>query len=166
MGLPMTGCDDWGPILADLRELRGGIIDTSTLIYGQQVQVLPVLARQWRLVLIPQVVAEFGEHPSQMELLPDVLSGSTDEALLATAIDLQLPLFSEDGRLLRRARACHHPHYNSLMLLLALLVQRRISPVEHDRYRAALIRVARYSPAVLAWGEALQQAIADSMVVP
>ena len=164
MGMPLIGREEYKAILADLRALRGGIIDTSTLIYGQHLQLLPLLAQQWRLVLIPQVVAEFGAHPGQMELLPGTGSGSTDEALLATAIDLQLPLFSEDGRLLRRARARHHPHYNSLMLLLALLVQRRISPAEHERLHAALVQVARYSPAVLAWGEALRLALSSSMV--
>lgn len=159
----MTGCEDFGSILADLRGLRGGIIDTSTLIYGQHLQLLPLLAQQWRLVLIPQVVAEFGEHPSQMALWPGAASGSTDEVLLCTAIDLQLPLFSEDGRLLRRARARHHPHYNSLMLLLALLIQGQISLAEYDRLHATLLQVARYSPAVLAWGQALHQAISGSL---
>lgn len=159
----MTGSEDFGSILTDLRGLRGGIIDTSTLIYGQHLQLLPLLAQQWRLVLIPQVVAEFGAYPGQMALRPGAASGNTDETLLATAIDLQLPLFSEDGRLLRRARARHHPHYNSLMLLLALLTQGQISLAEYDRLHATLLQVARYSSAVLAWGQALHQAISESM---
>ena len=148
-------------ILAELRGLRAGIIDTSTLIYGQHLQLLPLLAGVWRLVLIPQVVAEFGRQPEHMELWPDVVSAGTDEALLRTAIDLHLPLFSEDGRLLRRARACNHPHYNCLMLLLALLSQGRLSPAEYECLYAMLVQVARYSPAVLAWEQALHQAICD-----
>lgn len=163
MGMPLIGREEYKAIRADLRALRGGIIDTCTLIYGQHLQLLPLLTQQWRLVLIPQVVAEFGAHPRHMELLPGAASGSTDEALLGTAIDLHLPLFSEDGRLLRRARARHHPHYNCLMLLLALLIQGQISLAEHDRLHATLVQVARYSPAVLAWGQALHQAISGSL---
>ena len=159
----MKGCEDLEAILADLRGLRGGIIDTSTLIYGQHLQLLPLLAGQWRLVLIPQVVAEFGAQPEHMELCPGAASVSTDEALLCTAIDLHLPLFSEDGRLLRRARVCRHPHYNCLMLLLALLIQGRISLAEYGRLYAVLMQVARYSTAVLAWGQALHRAICDSL---
>ncbi len=161
--MPRTECEDCAPVLAELRALRGGLIDTSTLIYGERLQVLPLLARQWCLVTIPQVVAEFGRHPEQMELLNGPHAGSTDEVLLATAIDLRLPLLSEDGRLLRRARARQHPHYNSLMLLLALLVQGQITLAEYDRLHAVLVQVARYSPAVLAWGQALLQALMQSM---
>ena len=156
--VPRTECEDFSPVLAELRALRGGLIDTSTLIYGERLQVLPLLARQWRLLIIPQVVVEFGRHPEQMELLNGPHASSTDEVLLATAIDLRLPLLSEDGSLLRRARARQHPHYNSLMLLLALLVQGHISPVEYDHLHAVLVQVARYSPTVLAWGQALHQA--------
>lgn len=154
------------PVLAELRGLRAGIVDTSTLIYGAHLHLLPLLARQWRLVLIPQVVAEFGGHPEQMELRASTFAGTTDEVLLHTAIDLQLPLFSEDGRLLRRARTLKHPHYNSLMLLLALLLQGQVPLAEHDRLHAALVQVARYAPAVLDRGTALRLALTDGIAGP
>lgn len=119
--------------------------------------------QQLRLVLIPQVVAEFGRHPHEMDLVPSTAQGTTDETLLHTAIELHLPLFSEDGRLLRRAQALHHPHYNTLMLLLALFAQGRIAPADYDRLRSDLLRVARYARAVVALGQALHQALISSM---
>lgn len=161
--MAVAECDEYGPLVAELRGLRGGVIDTSTLIYCEHLQLLPLLARQMRLVLIPQVVAEFGGHPAALEIVANAAPGPTDEALLHTAIMLRLPLLSEDGRLLRRARASHHPHYNTLMLLLALLARGQMSLAAFDRLHADLLRITRYSQAVLAWGQALHQAIARGM---
>ena len=161
--MQLAECGEHDQMVEELRGLQGGVIDTSTLIYGEHLHLLPLLAQQLRLVLIPQVVAEFGSHPHEMDLVPGTAQGTTDEVLLHTAIELHLPLSSEDGRLLRRARARQHPHYNSLMLLLALLVQGQITLAEYDRLHAVLVQVARYSPAVLAWGQALLQALMQSM---
>ncbi len=161
--MPLAERDEHDQMVEELRGLQGGVIDTSTLIYGEHLHLLPLLTQQLRLVLIPQVVAEFGSHPHEMDLVPSTAQGTTDETLLHTAIELHLPLLSEDGRLLRRAQALHHPHYNTLMLLLALLAQGQIAPAEYDRLHSDLLRVARYAPAVVAQGQALHQAFISSM---
>lgn len=135
---------------ADLQALRGGLTDTSTLIYLDKLGIL-LFAGQWlQFVLIPQVVTEFGHQPKNTRLVASDWASTTDEAVVQTAQTRKMPVFSEDGRMLRQARQLQHPHYNSLMLLLALHAQGRLASTEFCRLRRTLVGVARYSAAVIA----------------
>lgn len=142
-------------IRAELRNLRGGVIDTSTLIHADRLHLLPLLSRQFHVVLIPQVVMEFGRQPDDMELFADAPTGPADTALWQSAMLLDLPILSEDGRLLRQARRRGHPHYNTLMLLPALHAQGMLPIADWLRLHAVLLEFARYGPQVIAHGNAV-----------
>ncbi|MGD9947131.1 MAG: hypothetical protein AB7U29_01480 [Desulfobulbus sp.] len=144
-----------------LRGLRGGVTDTSTLIYLDTLKILP-LAGQWvQLMLIPQVVTEFGRQPVGMPLVTSASTTTTDEAVVQTAITLDVPLFSEDGRMLRKTRRLQHPHYNSLMLLLALHVQGILSEAQFFRLREELLGFAHYSKGVVAYTDIISHVLRE-----
>ena len=99
-------------VCSELQGLCGGIADTSTLIYLDTLELLEFTGQWLDFLLIPQVVAEFGHQPSGMQVPPAVDAATTDMAVIKTALALKMPVFSEDGQILRRARDLHHPHYN------------------------------------------------------
>nr|WP_320010471.1 hypothetical protein [uncultured Desulfobulbus sp.] len=132
-------------VYADLLQLRVGIVDTSTLIYLERLKLLSLISKHLQLYLIPAVVAEFGQRPKGMPLIAARHGSTTDSILLETAIELALPLLSEDGGLLRKARKREHPHYNTLMLLLTLRAQNVLSAQRCAALQTRLLTFARYS---------------------
>ncbi|WP_448875256.1 hypothetical protein [Desulfobulbus propionicus] len=147
---------------AELKDLRGGVADTSTLIYLENLGLLPLVGQWLLFVLTPQVITEFGRQPEGMLLFPATSTTTADDAVVQTAVRLGLPILSEDGRLLRQARRLRHPHYNSLMLLLALQAQGVLPASECTRLRQTLLGFARYSSAVIAHGDRVLQMIREA----
>jgi len=144
-------------VCAELLRLRGGVADTSTLIYLDTLGIIPLVGQWLHIALIPQVVNEFGHHPPDMDLVPSAPAATVDEAVIRTARGLALPIFSEDGRILRQARQMGHPHYNSLMLLVALHAQGMIPKAQLSRLRQHLLGYARYRKEVVAYADQVLQ---------
>ena len=86
-------------LIQELRQLRGGVTDTSTLIYLQRLAFLPRAASCFRLVGIPQVVREYGSSPENLVYWDAAPTGPTDQVVCQAAQTLGLPVLSEDGRL-------------------------------------------------------------------
>lgn len=149
-------------ICSELQGLRGGVVDTSTLIYLDTLKILPMAGQWLQFVLTPQVIAEFGRQPEGIRRVATAVAPTADDAVVQTAVKLGLPILSEDGRVLRQARRMQHPHYNTLMLLLALHAQGKLSYPEFTRQQQALLVFARYSSAVIAYGERVLQMIRGS----
>jgi hypothetical protein len=150
---------DQASLLRELQAFRGGVIDTSTLIYLERLGLLPRTTRCFSLLLIPQVVAEYGAQPEGAVLMAGPCSGTTDEALCQTAHALQQPVLSEDKQVLRRARALNLSFYNSLMIILALCSQGHLPLNIFPELRDKLYAFSRYSPGVLAVGDAVYEAL-------
>gem|GEM_PF-1713521 len=148
---------------SELLQLRTGIVDTSTLIYLERLELNALASKHLRFLLIPGVVTEFGSHPSGMHLIQATDSQSTDAALLETAMKQGLPLFSDDGGLLRKARAKQHPHYNTLMLLLALRAQKVLNAPQCADLQARLLTFARYSGAVCTYAADVSACIEEKL---
>jgi len=142
-------------LLHELQAFRGGVVDTSTLIYLERVGLLPQTARWFSLLLIPQVVAEYGAQPGGTVQVAAVGSGTTDAVVCHTAQALGWPVLSEDKQVLRRARTLNLCFYNTLMIVLALCAQDRLTLAAFPGIRDRLCAFARYSPAVVAVGDAL-----------
>ena len=151
---------------AELRELRGGVADTSTLIYLDKLKILPLAGQSLLFVLTPQVIAEFGRRTEGIRWVATASPPMADEAVVQTAVRLGLPILSEDGRILRQARRMQHPHYNALMLLLALHAQGKLPEPELFHLQQTLYAFARYSSAVIAYGERVGQMIRESTKHP
>jgi hypothetical protein len=140
-------------LLARLRGLSSGAADTCTIIYLEKCGLLDLAADAFQLLVPPGVVAEFGRPLPGCILCSVEPTPDTDSAVLALALDRGIPLLSEDGRLLNRCRRKNIPHYNTLMLLLALLVQGKIDTTRYLEVHRVLLDVARYSPAVRQVGD-------------
>lgn len=144
-------------IRSELQALRSGVVDTSTLIYLDHLNIISMISQTIQLLVIPQVIAEFGCQPAGTHHIAAEGNKTADIAVLEAALRLRQPLFSEDGHLLRQARQHHHPHYNTLMLLLALRTQQIISDARFRELSTTLRHIARYSAAVWAHGDAVFQ---------
>lgn len=150
---------DQSPLIQELYGLRGGVVDTSTLIYLERLEMLSLAAHSFSLLLIPQVIAEYGSCPEGCTMTPATECGTTDELLCRVAQSLALPVLSEDRQVLRRARALDLCFYNTLMLVLALCAQDNLPLVDYPDLRNRLCVFARYSPEVVATGDAVYQAL-------
>jgi hypothetical protein len=75
---------------------------------------------------------------------------------------LGVPVLSEDGKVLRAARARHLPYYNTLMIILALCAQGDLALAAYDDIRRDLLGFARYSPQVVAVGDSVFAALLRS----
>ena len=146
-------------IFRELLGLRGGVVDTSTLIYFERLGLLPFAARAFSLLLIPQVIAEYGCCPEGCMLIQASDTGTTDEQLCRVAHSLSQPVLSEDRQVLRRARTLGLSFYNTLMLVLALCAQDTLPLADYPDLRDHLCAFARYSPAVIATGDAVYQTL-------
>lgn len=145
--------DEGRRIAAELRLLSGGVIDTSTLIYLERLDLLDEAARSFSLLLIPQVIREYGSIPGGMTVLTDVPAGPADKVLWQMARQLARPVLSEDRRVLAAARAAQIAHYNTLMLLFSLLARGELDGPGFARHHVRLLSFARYSLLVKAVGE-------------
>lgn len=140
-------------IFDELKKFQGGVADTSTLIYLERIDLLVTTGRSFQLLVSPDVMQEFG-HP-----LPGCIpcgkacKGNADRAVLQLALERGLPVLSEDRQLLMSSHRHGVKYYNTLMILLALLLQKRISPAVYQRAYSSLHKIARYSPAVRQVGE-------------
>jgi len=141
-------------ILKELQALRGGVADTSTLIYLERCSMLRRVCACLEVLVPAGVVGEFGRLPSGCRMDRTGFAGeSVDQAVFLLARERSMPVFSEDRRLLMRCHREKIPHYNTLMLLLGLLVQQKIDPARHGHAHGNLLRIARYSPAVRQTGD-------------
>jgi hypothetical protein len=148
---------DQTSVLRELQAFRGGVADTSTLIYLDRLGALPLVARSFSLLLIPQVVAEYGAFPEGAVLTPAPYSGTTDHLLCRVAHTLIQPVLSEDKQVLRRARSLNLAFYNTLMIVLALVAQGHLSLAACTELLDQLRSFARYGPEVLAVGDQMFQ---------
>jgi hypothetical protein len=153
---------DQSAVLQELHGLRGGVVDTSTLIYLERLGLLSLAARSFSLLLIPQVIAEYGSCPEGCMPTPAADCGTTDELLCRVAQSLALPVLSEDRQVLRRARALDLSFYNTLMLVLALCAQDDLPLADYPDLRDHLCAFAHYSPQVIAAGDAVYRTLVRS----
>lgn len=145
-------------LLQELREFRGGLADTSTLIYLERLGLLLQSARSFSLLLIPQVIDEYGAQPEGTFVVAAPWAGTTDEILCRVARTLSQPVLSEDKHIFRRARALNLSFYNTLMIVLALCTQGHLPLIAFPKMRDTLCGFARYSSGVIAVGDAVYQA--------
>ena len=150
-------------LLAELQDFRGGIADTSTLIYLERLELLSLVAQSFCLFIIPQVATEYGATPAGTLPLTAVPSGPADTVLCQAAQMLGQPVLSEDRQILRAARARHLPFYNTLMIILALCAQGDLALAAYEDIRRGLLVFARYGPQVIAVGDAVFQALRQSL---
>lgn len=140
------------------------------MIYHLKTGLLGSLAAEAELVSTPGVIAEVGwpHLPVRpLALSPEEGEGiSNDESLLVLARREGLPVLSEDKEILESCREEGREHYNTLMMLNLLLLRGRILPGEYPEYLMRLKDCARYSGAVLDYGQQIYQEIMERLSPP
>ena len=134
------------------------IIDTSSLIYLQEIALLAKTSQYIRLFTIPGVIREFGaeavECPIRIIDITDRMdcADSTDDALCLAAESFQLTIISEDRQILMRARKANLPYFNTLMVLNFLLYKNALNLLEYQTALDRLKATARYSNKIYEFG--------------
>ena len=148
----MVSDPDPALIISELKIFQGGVADTSTLIYMEGIELLELCSRTFRLLVIPEVIAEFGRPLPECTLCGGGSIGNADRSVVRLALERGVPVLSEDKALLMSADRLGLPYYNSLMIVLALLFQKKLGLDAYHRAYNELVGIARYSPAVLQVG--------------
>ncbi len=141
--------------LQDVQQFKGGVIDTSTLIYLERLGLLNRIATFYRLLVVPQVLQEFDRPLPAQVICVEAPSGVADQVLCPVAADHRLAVLSDDKHVLTSARAAGLVYLNTLMLLLVMLYHEQLSVLQCRRLLLKLFTFARYGAAVLHFGEQL-----------
>ncbi|MBN2736443.1 MAG: hypothetical protein JXR70_05640 [Spirochaetales bacterium] len=136
--------------LENLKKLKSAVIDSSSIIYMEKAGFLDAVIAHLPLHshnLVQDEIAmpiNIEWHYSDIKI--------TDEAIIKLALELSMPLISDDKKMINRLIVEKQEAYNALMILHWLYLKAHISLSEHLEYLTRLIRVARYSPAVIEYG--------------
>lgn len=145
--------------LHDVQQFKGGVIDTSTLIYLERLGLLNRLATRYRLLVIPQVLQEFDRSLPAQVICVEAPPGAADQALCPVACDHRLAVLSDDKHVLNLARSAGLVYFNTLMLILLMLYHEQLSVAQCRALFLDLFTFARYSNAVRYFGEQLLEHI-------
>jgi hypothetical protein len=147
-------------IFSRFNQLNKALIDASSIIYTDRADFLEILATSIRLLSISEILSETGPVSESIKpLIYNATSSSNDQKLISCALDLGLPVISEDKKILMAMKRANRPFFNSLMMLNFLLYHRRIENQQYVEYRMALEKFARYSDEVWKYGAKIQAAI-------
>ncbi len=144
--------------LKQFDHLSQAIIDTSSLIYLQEIDLLAVTGWWIKLWTVPGVVREFGAAAAECPIhVIDINNSadwtdSTDDMLCRAAAYRQMPIISEDRQILMRAKKANLPYFNTLMVLNFLLYKNAINLLEYQAILDRLKATARYSAKIYEFG--------------
>ena len=149
-------------VLYQFRALGKALIDASSIIYMDKAGFLVNVAKAIELYSPEEILAETGlrgllVHPIHLadKSLPN------DQKLIACALMQQLPVISEDQKILLRLEREKTPYFNALMMLNYLLFKKDISSDQHRMFFQSLIRCSWYSRQVLAFSNKVYDCIVN-----
>lgn len=144
--------------LKQFDHLFQAIIDTSSLIYLQEIALLAETSQWIRLFTIPGVIREFGANNVECPIrIIDITNrkdcaDSTDDMFCRAALSFRLTVISEDRQILMRARKANLPYFNTLMVLNFLLYKNALNLLEYQTAFDRLTATARYSDKIYEFG--------------
>ncbi|WP_028583973.1 hypothetical protein [Desulfogranum mediterraneum] len=141
--------------LRDLEQFRGGVVDTSSLIYLRKLSLLTRVSSCYRLLLPHQVAREYGRPLPPGLVMVQAGTLTADQAVSALAGELAMAVISEDKGVLKAARAQGLVHFNTLMLLLALYRHGHCGLEALLASQQQLREFARYGPLIWGFAESL-----------
>jgi hypothetical protein len=148
------------------QKLKKALVDTSSILYMGKIGILENLASVLKLATIPEVLKECGpsaplNHLEVLNFYRSTLT-STDNRLLAVVKQLQLPVISEDKRIIKRTIEEGLDCYNSLMMLNYLIYRKKISKTDFEIAGEKLMEIARYSEDVWEYGRSLSRVLLNT----
>jgi len=146
------------------KSLKAAVIDASSIIYMVKAGFFDLLTCCIKLHAPESCLKEtaFSGLPIIGHLI-DSPGTTADKQLVTLAQSLQLPLVSEDRKVLINASRKGIPFYNSLMMLNFLLYNKSIDTEMFSIYLKRLTAFARYSEEVLLYGKEVTRMILEEM---
>jgi hypothetical protein len=145
-----------------LDNLDKALIDASSIIYLDRADFLAILASSIRLFSIQEILTEAGPVSEYIKpLAHNNTSASNDQKFVSCALDFDLPVISEDKKILMAMKRAQRPFFNTLMMLNFLLYRRRIENQQYIQYHRALKKFARYSDDIWQYGATVHTAIKE-----
>ena len=146
--------------LSQFNRLDKALIDASSIIYAEKADFLELLASSVQLFSIPEILAETGPVTGRIKALAcKEASSSNDEKLVSCALHYELPVISEDKKILAAMKRARRPFFNALMMLNFLLYHQKIQDPQYFQYHRALKKFARYSDDIWQYGAQIHTAI-------
>jgi len=147
-------------ILQRFDHLDKALIDASSIIYMDRIDVLEILAASIRLFSIQEILSETGPVAKGIKPLGyHKSSSSNDQQLISCALDSGLALISEDKKILMAMKRAGRPFFNTLMMLNCLLYRGQIQNQQYIQYHQSLTKIARYSSQIWKYGAAMHAQI-------
>jgi len=141
-------------IINEFNKLKKIIIDTSSIIYFQRINIWENVSEVVTIFTIPEILKEYG-YP-----LPDIniiesknIQGDNDRKLIFQASKFKIPLVSEDKKILREMKKRNIPFFNTLMILNFLYFKNKINNREYVFYLEELKNIAFYNEEVWKFGK-------------
>jgi len=154
-------------VLVQFGILDKAVIDASSIIYMRKAGYLSGLAAEIRLFSPNPVINEtgYGDLPVKSVSISNEAQ-SNDHLIVDYSLTHQIPVISEDKKILMQIGRARRPYFNSLMMLNFLLFRHKLSADDHGVYFRRLTDFAWYSPAVLAYSKSIYIAMIDDMGCP
>lgn len=147
-------------VLAQFGLLKKAMIDTSSIIYARKAGFICILQNNLELTTIPEVIAEAGDDAGDIRPIQCAqIAKTVDEKFVQCALLNDLPVISEDKKILTLAKKTHLPYFNVLMMLNFLSYIDAIESEQYSRYYRILRKFAWYSPKIWAYGETVHRTI-------
>lgn len=148
-------------VLIEFENLKSALIDSSSIIYLNRINMIGLLTTTIPIYIIEEINHETGLEIEGLTIITHDLSEkmTTDVKLITSAYTHNLPIISDDKRILTRARDHGLVYYNSVMMLCYLIFCNAISPAQYQRCERELFRFARYSNYVKTYSRTICNAI-------
>lgn len=151
-------------VLAQFNQLTKALIDSSSIIYAHKAGFFNLLPAHIELVTTPEVIAEAGADAETIGLIDcHTKSMCADEKLVYCAVRNNLPVISEDKRILSKLKSTNLPYFNILMMLNYLVYIDAIDRYQYLQFYRSLQSFAWYSPKIWAHGKSVYCAIEKSI---
>jgi hypothetical protein len=141
--------------LSQFDTLSSAVIDSSSIIYLQKINVLSKVIGMLKLHTVENVISECDFEIPKIIIIESTVGDTTDKQIVDSSKALALPVISDDFSILQKVSMNNLPHYNSLMILNFVLYKNDISTDEYIDYLFELKQIARYSSFVWKYGEDL-----------
>ncbi len=143
-------------VVDELLSIQKAAIDASSIVYLRKARAFDTIRSQIQLSTIKAVVAETGFDDLSIEIVSiDIPDATTDDTLLEYAVGENIPLISEDKKLLLKAERMDVSYYNAMMMLCLSATRECVSLSEQERIFDTLAHIAHYHPRILRFGRAL-----------
>lgn len=147
--------------IKNYNQLQHAVIDSSSLIYMQKSRFLDIVAMHIEFHAPKAVLIETGFYELQLidHANTDVIADTVDQQVVLLGRELQIPIISDDKKVLRKADQLLLPYYNSLMVLNFLLYKDYVTYNQFNNFQQELLKIARYGEQIVSYGRLVTEQI-------